>query len=128
MSTFNSKHNRAVWFDIPVADLDRAAAFYRAVLGIDVQKQEFDGGAFCFLAHDEGNGGCLILAADEVSSRGGILVYLNVDGRIRDAIAQVENRGGTVKEPIHSIGPHGFRAVVLDSEGNRIALHSDADA
>lgn len=61
-------------------------------------------------------------------STGGILVYLNVDGRIRDAIAQVEKRGGTVKEPIHSIGPHGFRAVVLDSQGNRIALHSDADA
>ena len=128
MSTFNSKHNRAVWFDIPVADLDRAAAFYRAVLNIDVHKQKFDDFEFCFLSHAEGNGGCLILAADEVSSRGGILVYLNVDGRIRDAIAQVEKRGGTVKEPIHSIGPHGFRAVVLDSEGNRIALHSDADA
>ena len=128
MTTFNSQHNRAVWFDIPVADLDRAAVFYRAVLGVDVQKQEFDGFAFCFIAHDEGNGGCLIPGADKVSSTGGILVYLNVNGRIRDAIAQVEKRGGTVKEPIHSIGPHGFRAVVLDSEGNRIALHSDADA
>jgi predicted enzyme related to lactoylglutathione lyase len=56
--TFNSKHNRAVRFDIPVADLDRAAA----------------------------------------------------------------------KEPVHSIGPHGFRALVLDTAGNRIALHSHADA
>jgi predicted enzyme related to lactoylglutathione lyase len=128
MSSFNSLHNRAVWFDIPVADLDRAAAFYRAVLKIDVQKQEFDGFAFCFLAHDEGNGGCLVPGAGEISSTGGILVYLNVDGRIRDAVAQVGQRGGTVKEPIHSIGPHGFRAVVLDSEGNRIALHSNADA
>ena len=128
MSTLNSKHNRAVWFDIPVAELDRAAAFYRAVLGVDVRKEKFEGGAFCFIAHDEGNGGCLIEAPDAVSPTGGILVYLNVDGRIRDAIAQVQKRGGTVKEPIHSIGPHGFRAVVLDSEGNRIALHSNADA
>ncbi len=127
MTDFNSKHNRAVWFDIPVADLDRAAAFYRAVLGVGVEKQEFEGGAFCFLAHDEGNGGCLILNPDEVAPRG-ILVYLNVDGRIRDAIAQVEKRGGKVKEPLHAIGPHGFRAVVLDSEGNRIALHSNTDA
>ena len=128
MSTFNSLHNRAVWFDIPVADLDRAAVFYRAVLKIDVQKQEFDGFAFCFLAHDEGNGGCLVPGAEEISSTGGILVYLNVDGRIRDAIAQVEQRGGKVKEPVQSIGPHGFRAIVLDSEGNRIALHSNVDA
>ena len=127
MSAFNSLHNRAVWFDIPVADLDRAAAFYRAVLAVDVQKQEFDGLAFCFLAHDEGNGGCLVPGATEISSTGGILVYLNVDGRIRDAVTKVEQRGGKVNEPIHSIGPHGFRAVVLDSEGNRIALHSNTD-
>jgi predicted enzyme related to lactoylglutathione lyase len=128
MSSFNSVHNRAVWFDIPVADLDRAAAIYRAVLAIEVQKQESDGFAFSFLAHDEGNGGCLVPGAEQISSTGGILVYLNVDGRIRDAVAQVERRGGIVKEPIHSIGPHGFRAVVLDSEGNRIALHSNIDA
>jgi predicted enzyme related to lactoylglutathione lyase len=128
MTTFNSMHNRAVWFDVPVADLDRAAAFYRAVLAIDVQKQELDGFALCFLAHDEGNGGCLIPGTDEISSTGGILLYLNVDGRIRDAVAEVEKQGGTVKEPIHAIGPHGFRAVVLDSEGNRIALHSNTDA
>jgi predicted enzyme related to lactoylglutathione lyase len=128
MTTFNSMHNRAVWFDIPVADLDRAAAFYRAVLGVDVQKQEYPGGAFCFIAHDEGNGGCLVPGAEQVSSTGGILVYLNVDGRIRDAVAQVEKRGGRVKEAVHAIGPHGFRALVLDSEGNRIALHSDTDA
>ena len=120
--------HRFVWVDIPVADLDRAAAFYRAVLAIEVQKQESDGFAFCFLAHDEGNGGCLVPGAEQISSTGGILVYLNVDGRIRDAVAQVERRGGIVKEPIHSIGPHGFRAVVLDSEGNRIALHSNIDA
>lgn len=128
MSTFNSLHNRAVWFDIPVVDLDRAAAFYRAVLKIDVQKQDFDGGAFCFLAHDEGNGGCLVPGAEAISAAGGILVYLNVDGRIRDAVDQVEKHGGKVKESVHAIGPHGFRAVVLDSEGNRIALHSTADA
>jgi uncharacterized protein len=36
MSDFNSQHNRAVWFDIPVADLDRAAAFYGAVLAVKV--------------------------------------------------------------------------------------------
>jgi predicted enzyme related to lactoylglutathione lyase len=34
VSDFNSTHNRAVWFDIPVADLDRASAFYRGLLAI----------------------------------------------------------------------------------------------
>ena len=128
MSDLNAAQNRVVWFDIPVADLERAAAFYRGVLGITVHIEKTPGFSFGVLQHDEGNGGCLVPGAGEISSTGGILVYLNVDGRIREAVAQVEQRGGKVKEPIHAIGPHGFRAVVLDSEGNRIALHSHADA
>jgi len=128
MSDFNSQHNRAVWFDIPVADLDRAAVFYAAVLGIKVHKERFESLSFCVLEHKEGNGGCLVEKKNEISSHGGILVYMNVDGRIKDAIGQVAKHGGRVVEPIHSIGPHGFRAVVLDSEGNRIALHSTIDA
>ena len=128
MSDLNSTHNRAVWFDIPVADLDRAAAFYRGVLAIEVEKSQFDNFSFCVLQHDAGNGGCLVPKASEVTSNAGILLYLNVNGRIRQAVTRVTALGGKVLEPTHAIGPHGFRAVVLDSEGNRIALHSTADA
>jgi hypothetical protein len=127
MSDLNSKHNRAVWFDVPVADLDRAAAFYRAVLGVRVDKEQFDKFSFCVIEHDQGNGGCLVLEPQGVV-KGGILVYMNVDGRIRDAVAQVKPHGGKVLQDTHAIGPHGFRAIVEDSEGNRIALHSVSDA
>lgn len=127
MSDLNATHNRAVWFDIPVADLERAAAFYRAVLGIAVHKTQFDGFEFCVLDHAEGNGGCLVPKAGEVTASG-ILLYLNVNGRIRDAVRRTSEEGGKVLQPTHAIGPHGFRAVVLDSEGNRIALHSTLDA
>ncbi len=128
MSDFNSAHNRAVWFDIPVADLDRSAAFYRAVLAMQVHKVSADGMEFCVLDHGEGNGGCLVPGKDQVTSTGGILVYLNVDKRIRDAVAQVGRLGGKVVQAVHPIGPHGYRAIVLDSEGNRLALHSTTDA
>ncbi|HUD24281.1 MAG TPA: VOC family protein [Burkholderiaceae bacterium] len=127
MSDFNSEHNRAVWFDIPVADLERAASFYRAVLAIQLHREQFQGGAFYVLEHAGGNGGCLVVQPSDISA-GGILVYLNVDGRIRDAVQQAGQRGGRIIEPIHPIGPHGFRAVVLDCEGNRVALHSQRDA
>jgi hypothetical protein len=127
MSDLNSKHNRVVWFDLPVADLDRAAAFYRAVLGVRVDKQQFEQFKFCVVEHDVGNGGCLVLEPDHVT-QAGILVYMNVDGRIRDAMAKVRANGGKVLQDVHAIGPHGFRAIVLDSEGNRIALHSESDA
>lgn len=126
MSDLNSAHNRLVWFDLPVADLERSAAFYRAVLGVMVHKEKFGDHAFCVLDHKDGNGGCLVLEPQNVS-KAGALCYLNADGRIRDAVAQVGKHGGQVVEPIRSIGPHGFRAVVIDSEGNRIALHSRSD-
>lgn len=127
MSDFNSQHNRAVWFDIPVVDLDRAAGFYGAVLDIKIHKEKFNGTRFAVLDHKDGNGGCLIPRADEVASGSGILLYLNVDGRIRDAVSKVAPNGGKIVEDTTAIGPHGFRALVIDSEGNRIALHSNSD-
>lgn len=127
MSDFNSKHNRAVWFDVPVADLDRATAFYAAVLAIRVTKQAAGDFKFSVLDHQEGNGGCLVLNPAEVGKIG-VMIYLNADGRIREAVQEVDRLGGEVLQDVHPIGPHGFRAVVLDSEGNRIALHSNTDA
>src|SRR6478735_6139650 len=127
MSDFNSEHNRAVWFDIPVTDLDRAAQFYRAVLGVGVQKETYGNFSFCVIDHKDGNGGCLVPNEQEIAA-GGVLLYLNANGRICDAVSKVVPNGGSVIEEPHAIGPHGFRAVVLDSEGNRIALHSRTDA
>lgn len=128
MSELNATHNRAVWFDIPVADLERAAKFYRTVLAIKVDVMQFGDTSFAILEHDEGNGGCLVLKSEDVSGSSGILVYLNANGRLRNAVGEAEKQGGKVIEPVHAIGPHGFRAIILDSEGNRIALHSHSDA
>lgn len=129
MSTFNSQYNQAVWFDVPVMDLDRAASFYGAVLNVKVDRQEADGVSYCVLHTYGGNNGALVPAnQEEICPAGGILVYFNVEGRIRDAVKQAEQAGGKVIQRIHTIGRHGFRAVLLDSEGNRIALHSTVDA
>jgi len=127
MSDLNAAQNRVVWFDIPVADLERAAAFYRGVLGITVHVEKTPGSSFGVLQHDQGNGGCLVPKQDEISSSG-VLVYLNANGRLREALRQVEALGGRVVEPAHALGPHGFRAIVIDSEGNRVALHAATDA
>lgn len=127
MSDFNSKHNRVVWLDIPVVDLDRASKFYAAVLDCKVDAEAFDGFEFAVIEHQDGNGGCLVPMPDQVCAKG-LVVYFNADGRIKDAVAQVEANGGEVLKPIHPIGPHGYRAMVKDSEGNRIALHSNTDA
>lgn len=127
MSDFNQQKNRAVWFDIPVADLDRATTFYTNVLAVKVEQQSFDDFKFAVLEHTDGNGGCLVPNADDISQKG-IMLYLNAEGRIRDAVKKVSQFGGSVTQDVHSIGPHGFRSIVVDSEGNRIVLHSMTDA
>lgn len=52
------------------------------------------------------------------------MLYYNVIGYLEDALEQVKKQGGEVLQAAHSIGPCGHRAICLDSEGNRIALHS----
>ncbi len=127
MSDYNRDNNRAVWFDIPVADLGRACTFYSNVLACKVEAMAFEGMEFGLLEHADGNGGCLVIEPDWITSSGGLLLYFNVRGRIHDAVKQSTEQGGKVVQEIHSIGPHGFRAIILDSEGNRIALHSETD-
>jgi predicted enzyme related to lactoylglutathione lyase len=117
--------NQLVWCDIPVVDLDRAIRFYSAVLGTNVKKQEFPGMAIGVLPHEDNEvGGCLYKKEGENPSLQGPLLYLNAQGRLDQAIAAVEPNGGKILKPKHPIGPYGFRAIILDSEGNRLALHS----
>ena len=117
--------NQIVWCDIPVTNLDRAVKFYTAVLGGKVEKLTVEGMTFGLLpdAHS-GVSGCLVMAGEAKPSADGPMIYLNCEGRLPVAIAAVGLNGGKVLQPRHSIGEHGFRAIALDSEGNRIALHS----
>jgi uncharacterized protein len=120
-----NKKNQIVWCDIPVTDLDRAIKFYSAVLGQTVSKETYPGMTIGLLPHaEESVGGCLVEMADRKPSMDGPMIYLNCEGRLDIALAQVELNGGKIVQPKHPIGPYGFRGVVVDSEGNRIALHS----
>jgi predicted enzyme related to lactoylglutathione lyase len=118
--------NQIIWCDIPVLDLDRAVKFYSAVLGQAVQKQDFPGMTVGILPHNEGEvGACLLPSVNEKPSANGVMIYLNVSGRLDEAVAAVVANAGKITQPKHAIGPFGFRAIVIDSEGNRVALHSD---
>ena len=135
MSDYNSEKNRFVWMDIPVDDLDRACAFYEGVLGTSCHRESMGEIEFAVLAHEDGNGGCLVpregekaVSSSGKSCKGVPLVYLNCDGRIRVASKLVAELGGTVLLDVHAIGPHGFRVLIEDSEGNYFALHSNTDA
>lgn len=114
------------WVDIPVTDLPRALNFYRSVLAVKVEQEFGPETPIAVFAHSGNDvSGCLFVDADEQPSAQGPLLYFSVAGRLDEAIAAVEPNGGSILKPKHQIGPYGFRAVVKDSEGNRIALHSD---
>jgi predicted enzyme related to lactoylglutathione lyase len=112
------------WTDIPTIDLDRAIRFYSAVLGAPVTRESEGGHTFGLLPHHDNVSGCLTLSPDNQPSLFGPLVYLSVDGRLDAAITAVTAHGGQVLEPRHPIGPYGYRAIIVDTEGNRVALHS----
>ena len=119
-------NNQFVWVDIPVTDLDRAINFYTNVLGAKVNKEGGPGFTFGLFPHaDTTVSGCLYVPdTTNAPSRTGPLVYLNATGRLKAAVQAVRGSGGSVLEDIHPIGPYGFRAIFIDTEGNRIALHA----
>jgi hypothetical protein len=118
--------NQIVWCDIPVLDLERAIRFYSAVLGSQIKQEQLPGMTIGILPHNDGEvGACLVTSTDDKPSDQGLMIYLNANGRLDEAIAAVVPYGGKILKPRHAIGPYGSRAVILDSEGNRVALHSD---
>ena len=76
MKDYNAENNRAVWFDISVADLDRAQNFYEPVLIIKIFRDKYNDFEFCVLDHEKCNGGCLIPNPNEILADKGIMVYL----------------------------------------------------
>jgi hypothetical protein len=117
--------HQVVWFDVPVRNLDRAIQFYSRILAREVKK-ETEGMEIGVFSHSGDDvAGCLVRSDNEEPSDRGPLLYFNVAGRLDEALTLVAECGGRVLLPKHSIGPHGYRAIVIDSEGNRIALHSE---
>lgn len=120
-----NQKNTFCWIDIPVVDLDRAIAFYSAVLDEPVQKFSEHGFEFGLLPHTQDNvSGCLCVMENRKPSQNGPLIYLNAEGRLDQAAEAVTKNKGTILKAKEQIGPYGHRVTILDSEGNAIALYS----
>lgn len=121
--------NPVVHFEIPVTDMDRAAAFYEAVFAVKLERREVDGYPMAFFPRADGRPGASgALAQGDVykPTRDGAILYFDVPD-IDAVIARAEARGGAVLYPKKHIGAAGFVAEIADSEGNRIALSEAAD-
>ena len=118
--------NLVNWFEIPVTDMDRAKTFYENVFGIEISINEMGDsvmGWFPFNEDAPGASGSLVKHSTSEPSHSGTLVYFSVDD-IDNTLAKAGQNGGRVLSPKMSIGEHGYWGAFEDSEGNKIALHS----
>jgi predicted enzyme related to lactoylglutathione lyase len=116
------------WFEIPVSDMERAVKFYSEVMGYESMYQMNMGGydmAF-FPMEGEGVGGALVKGDVCVPSDKGAMIYLNANPDLSTPLSKIEAAGGKVILPKTIINDEiGFMATFVDSEGNRVAFHSN---
>lgn len=114
------------WFEIPVADFGRAKSFYEQVLGITIERLEMGPLTMGMLTQDpESVGGALVYGEDVTPSTHGTTVYLNGGDDLAPMLERVEAAGGSVMVPKTEIGnDFGFFAFFVDTEGNKVGLHS----
>ena len=115
------------WFEIPVSDMDRAKTFYEIVFNIEISVHDLGGLLMAwFPDRGEAHGaqGTLIKQDSYIPSKEGVLIYFMSDD-VQNELDRVVPAGGEIYQPKTQISPeYGYMGVFIDSEGNRIALHS----
>jgi len=118
--------NMAVWFEIPVRDMERARVFYCNILGHDMPVQQMGDFTMAFFpAAGHGNSGALVSGEGYEPSDRGTVVYLNAGEDLNEALERVEPAGGSVAVTKTKItDDYGNFALFRDTEGNLVGLHS----
>lgn len=114
------------WFEIYVQDMERAKAFYQNTFQMALERLESPGIELCAFPMQPDNPGCagaLAKMNGKDSGGGETIVYFSCADCAVEASRAVQN-GGQIQKEKTSIGQYGFIALVLDTEGNMIGLHS----
>jgi len=114
------------WFEIPVKNFERAKSFYSKVLDVTITDMPHDNFKYGVFPYDpnEGVSGALVEGEGFEPSQNGVIIYLNGGDDLAPALARAKEADATILMPKTSIGENGFMAHFIDSEGNRVALHS----
>jgi uncharacterized protein len=121
--------NALNWFEIPAADIIRAKKFYGTVFGVEMQDMgEMMGMKMVSFPGEMGNGkasGALVEGPMHKPSQDGAVIYLNANPNMQATLDRIAPAGGKVVVPKTQISPEiGYMAFFIDSEGNKVALHS----
>lgn len=122
--------NAINWFEIPANDIERARKFYENIFSFEMYDLNIgDGLKMALFPAESGTvGGTLIQNKESYkpSNSEGPLLYLNANPDLQTVLDRVEAAGGMISIPKRLITEeNGYMAVIIDSEGNRVALHSN---
>jgi hypothetical protein len=124
------KNNVVGWFEVPVENMERAIKFYETVFAFKLDRNQMgplDMAWFPYVPDGLGSGGSLVhYPAAYKPSTDGVLVYFTAhSGDLANELSRIEAAGGQVLQGKTQISEdHGYMALFIDSEGNRVALHS----
>jgi predicted enzyme related to lactoylglutathione lyase len=119
-------NNAVGWFEIYVQDIKRARSFYEAVFATRLERLDnpsMEMWAFSMQPDQPGAAGSLVQNASVPSGGNSTMVYFTCTDCALEAKRAAEH-GGQIHREKFSIGQYGFIALVVDTEGNMIGLHS----
>lgn len=122
--------NAISWFEIPTQDISRAQKFYEAIFGITMMPMDMPNIKMRMFPLDDmmtDVGGAIVDSGGfhKPSATDGPLIYLQANPDVQIILDKVVAAGGSIMVPKTEISPeYGFMAVIIDTEGNRIGLHS----
>ena len=124
----NAQSNSLNWFEIPVKDMARAKHFYQVSFGIHMHEANLMNMQMAMFPSEPGSGkasGALVKGSQHTPSTDGVLVYLNANPDLQRVLDRVSGEGGQVIMQKTLVTEEiGYMAFFIDTEGNRIGLHS----
>jgi predicted enzyme related to lactoylglutathione lyase len=121
--------NALNWFEVPALDISRAKKFYSSIFEAEFSDMpEMMGMKMAAFPADWTSGkvsGALAQSEMHKPGQDGAIVYLNANPDIQKVLDRVETAGGKVAVPRTSLGPNGFMAFIIDTEGNKMGLHAE---
>lgn len=121
-------HNAINWFEIPVTDFDRAKKFYSTIYDFEMFETTTREIRMGFLPYEQAEhrvGGAICSSVHHIPSKQGTTVYLNGGSDLNTVMNRIESAGGKIVQSKTFIGNGlGYIAFFLDTEGNKVGLHS----
>lgn len=113
------------WFEIPALNFDKAVGFYDRIYGINMERVVSGSHSMAIFPVKGGVGGAVVNGPGSIPGQIGPLVYLNGGEDLDAILSKVPDAGGRIIMPKTLINEEsGYFAIFVDTEGNKLALHS----